>query len=51
MFCEVMVLTAIQNGWQLPRIPLADMVQELMNDNFDTRLDVPFDVSSLHVQP
>lgn len=37
MFCEVMVLTAIQNGWQLPRVPLAEMVQELTNDNFDTR--------------
>lgn len=40
MFCEVMVLTAIQNGWQLPRLPLSDMVQELTNDNFDTRLAI-----------
>ena len=38
MFCEVMVLTAIQNGWHLPRLPLSDMIQELTNDNFDTRL-------------
>ncbi|KAK9832280.1 hypothetical protein WJX74_005311 [Apatococcus lobatus] len=38
MFCEVMVLTAIQNGWQLPRVPLAEMVQELTNDNIDTRV-------------
>ena len=37
MLFEVMVLTAIQNSWELPRVPLADMVLELCNDNFDAR--------------
>lgn len=37
MLFEVMILTAIQNGWQLPRIPLAPMVEELGNDGFDSR--------------
>ena len=37
MLFEVMILTAIQNGWVFPIIPLRDMVQELKNDNFDPR--------------
>ena len=37
MLFEVMILTAIQNGWEFPNIPLGDMVQELQNDNFDPR--------------
>lgn len=37
MLFEIMILTAIQFGWELPRIRLSDMVLELNNDNFDQR--------------